>query len=158
LAGVMDAEAYFIPRKSHFLNYWVRHCGWYPDYRQPQLFDRNKMKYREQLVHEGFDVDGKAGYLREHIIQFPFLSLDEFLRKMERYSSLRAEDMAKGGARFHIWQIVTHPAAMFWRMYFQKLGFLDGQAGLVLSLLYAYYTMLKYAKLWERTKVFPSGD
>ena len=150
LAGVPDADAYFIPRKSHFLNYWVRHCGWYPDYRQPQLFDRSKMKYREQLVHEGFDVDGKAGHLREHIIQFPFLNLDQFLRKMDRYSSLRAEDMAKGGAKFHIWQIITHPAAMFWRMYFQKLGFLDGKVGLILSLLYAYYTMLKYAKLWEK--------
>ena len=151
LAGAVDADAYFIPRKSHFLNYWVRHCGWYPDYRQPQLFDRRKMKYRDQLVHEGFEVEGKTAYLKEHIIQFPFLSLDEFLKKMDRYSSLRAEDMAKEGAKFHIWQILTHPAAMFWRMYFQKLGFLDGKVGLVLSLLYAYYTMLKYAKLWEKS-------
>lgn len=152
LAAVPDADAYFIPRRSHFLNHLVRHCGWYPDYRQPQLFDRRKMKYREQLVHEGFVVDGKTACLKEHVIQFPFLNLDQFLKKMERYSSLRAEDMAKGGARFHIWQILTHPAAMFWRIYFQKLGFLDGRVGLLLSLLYAYYTMLKYVKLWEITE------
>ena len=158
LAGDPDADAYFIPRKTHFLDYRVRHCGWYPDYRQPQLFDRSKMKYREQLVHEGFDVDGKTGRLREHIIQFPFLNLDQFLRKMDRYSSLRAEDMARAGSKFRIWQVLTHPAAMFWRMYFQKLGFLDGKVGLLLSLLYAYYTMIKYAKLWEMSKVPSSGD
>lgn len=150
LTEAPDADAYFIPRKSHFLKYWVRHCGWYPDYRQPQFFHKLKMKYREQLVHEGFDVAGKVAYLREHVIQHPFLSLDEFLKKMDRYSSLRAEDMVKNGASFHISQVLTHPAAMFWRMYFQKLGFLDGRVGLMLSLLYSYYTMLKYAKLWEK--------
>ncbi len=152
LADTPDADAYFIPRKSHFLNHWVRHCGWYPDYRQPQLFDRRKMKYREQLVHEGFDVSGKVAHLREHIIQYPFLNLEEFLKKMDRYSSLRAEDIAREGAKFHISQILTHPAAMFLRMYFLKLGFLDGKVGLILSLLYAYYTMLKYSKLWEKTE------
>jgi hypothetical protein len=108
------------------------------------------MKYREQLVHEGFDVTGKVGRLREHVIQHPFLNLDQFLKKMDRYSSLRSEDMVKQGASFHILQVLTHPAAMFWRMYFQKLGFLDGRVGLILSLLYAYYTMLKYVKLWEK--------
>lgn len=150
LADAPDADAYFIPRKSYFLEYWVRHCGWYPDYRQPQLFHKRKMKYREQLVHEGFDVTGKVGHLREHVIQYPFLNLDQFLKKMDRYSSLRAEEMVKQGASFHISQVLTHPAAMFWRMYFQKLGFLDGKVGLILSLLYAYYTMLKYTKLWEK--------
>jgi glycosyltransferase involved in cell wall biosynthesis len=158
LAGVLDADAYFIPRKSHFLKYWVRHCGWYPDYRQPQLFHRGRLKYREQLVHEGYDIEGKAGRLREHIIQFPFLSLDQFLKKIDRYTTLRAQDMARAGVKFHIWQILTHPAAMFWRMYFQKLGFLDGRIGLLLSVLYSYYTMLKYAKLWEISKVPSSGD
>jgi len=149
LAEAPDADAYFIPRKSHFLKYWVRHCGWYPDYRQPQFFHKHKMKYREQLVHESFDVSGKVGHLREHVIQYPFLSLDQFLKKMDRYSTLRAQDMMSQGASFHISQVIVHPLAMFWRMYFQKLGFLDGKVGLILSLLYAYYTMLKYAKLWE---------
>ncbi|MDI6641871.1 MAG: glycosyltransferase family 2 protein, partial [Elusimicrobiota bacterium] len=50
-----SADVYFIPRKSHFLTYWVRHCGWYPDYRQPQFFNKTKMKYKEtDLVHETF--------------------------------------------------------------------------------------------------------
>ena len=38
---------------------------------------------------------------------------------------------------------------MFTRIYFIKRGFLDGRHGLVLASLYAYYTFLKYAKLWE---------
>jgi glycosyltransferase involved in cell wall biosynthesis len=146
------ADAYFVPRKSHFLGRWVRHCGWYPDYRQPQFFNKHKFKYREQMVHEGFDLDGKIGYLKGHALQYPFLNLEQFLKKMDRYSTLRAEEMAKAGRKFHALQLVTHPLAMFWRMYVQKLGFLDGKVGLILSLLYGfYYTMIKYVKLWEKT-------
>jgi len=146
------ADAYYVPRKSHFLGVWVRHCGWYPDYRQPQLFNRKKMKYTEQLVHETFVLDGKLSYLKGHALQFPFLNLDQYLRKMERYSGLRAEEMHKAGKKFRISNVVVNPAAMFFRMYVAKLGFLDGKTGLILSFLYAYYTMLKYVKLWEKEK------
>ena len=144
------ADAYYVPRKSHFLNIWIRHCGWYPDYRQPQFFNRKKMKYTEQMVHETYELDGKIGYLKGHVLQFPFLSLDQFVRKMDRYSSLRAGEMFTDGKKFSIIQMIVNPLAMFFRMYAAKLGFLDGRVGLILSSLYAYYTMMKYIKLWEK--------
>ncbi|MHB9155710.1 MAG: glycosyltransferase family 2 protein [Endomicrobiales bacterium] len=145
-----DADAYHVPRKSHFLGRWVRHCGWYPDYRQPQFFNKRKMKYKEQMVHEGFELDGKLSCLKGHVLQFPFLNLDQFLRKMDRYSSLRAQEMHAGGTSFKASHLVVHPAAMFFRMYAAKGGFLDGKVGLILSFLYAYYTAMKYIKLWEK--------
>ena len=37
-------------------------------------------------------------------------------------------------------------------MYVLRTGFLDGIPGLILSGLYAYYTVMKYAKLWELSK------
>ena len=48
------ADAFFIPRRNYFMGRWIRHSGWYPDYRQPQLFRRGAMSYREEAVHEGF--------------------------------------------------------------------------------------------------------
>lgn len=148
-----DADAYHVPRKTHFLNKWIKHCGWYPDYRQPQFFNKQKMRYKEQLVHEGYELNGKLSYLKGHVLQYPFLNLDQFLKKMDRYSSLRAEEMQKDGRKFKISNLLVNPAAMFFRMYISKLGFLDGKDGLILSLLYGYYyTMIKYIKLWERNK------
>lgn len=129
---------------------WIKHCGWYPDYRQPQFFNRKKMKYTEQLVHETFELNGRLSYLKGHALQFPFLNLEQYLRKMERYSSLRAEEMFKEGRKFKVHNAVLNPLAMFFRMYVAKLGFLDGTTGLILSLLYGYYTLLKYVKLWEK--------
>src|SRR6202041_1552281 len=39
--------AYLVPRLNTFLGRPVRHGGMYPDYRQPQVFDRRRFRYRE---------------------------------------------------------------------------------------------------------------
>src|SRR3990172_3558090 len=31
-------DIYFVPRKNYFMGRWIKYGGWYPDYRQPQLF------------------------------------------------------------------------------------------------------------------------
>jgi glycosyltransferase involved in cell wall biosynthesis len=153
LARGPRADAFFVPRKNFFLGRWIRHGGWYPDYRQPQVFNRHRMRYREDRVHEGFELDGRIGYLRGHVLQFPFRDVGQYLRKMSRYSTLMAEQMADRGRRFQAHQLVTHPIFTFVKMYGLRQGFRDGMPGLILSLLYAYYTFVKYAKLWERTQV-----
>src|SRR5574341_817405 len=82
------ADAYFVPRRSYFLGRWIRHSGWYPDYRQPQLFHRDRMRYRDDMVHEGFELDGQASFLKEHVVQYPFRNIDHYLQKINRYSGL----------------------------------------------------------------------
>ena len=141
--------AYLVPRKSHFLGHWIRHCGWYPDYRQPQLFNRRLFRYRDDLVHESFECQGSVGYLKGHVLQYPFRTVGQFLQKMERYSELRAQDMLRGGKHFSTARLLLSPPFTFVRMYLLRQGFRDGVPGLTLSCLYAYYTMLKYVRLWE---------
>ena len=147
-----EADAYFVPRRNYFLGRWVKHCGWYPDYRQPQFFNKNAMSYKDNLVHETYELAGKAGYLHEHVDQYPFRDIDHYLQKMDRYSTLMAEEMVKGGRSFQLHQLVTHPFFTFIKMYLLRQGILDGKPGLILSGLYAYYTFVKYAKFWELTR------
>jgi len=146
------ADAYFVPRKNYFLGRWIRHCGFYPDYRQPQLFRKGRLRYRQEMVHESFDLEGRTGYLHEHVLQYPFRDIDQYLMKMDRYSELMAQRMARDGRSFHAHQLVSHPCFTFFKMYIGRAGFLDGMPGLILSGLYAYYTFIKYAKLWEMTR------
>ncbi len=143
------ADAYFVPRKNYFLGRWIQHCGWYPDYRQPQLFRKNRFRYREELVHESFDVDGPVGYLASPALQYPFRNIDHYLLKQDRYSDLMARRMLEQNRRFSPHQLVTHPCFTFFKMYVGRRGCLDGIPGLILSGLYAYYTFIKYARLWE---------
>jgi glycosyltransferase involved in cell wall biosynthesis len=145
-----EADAYFVPRRNFFLGRWIRHCGFYPDFRQPQLFRKDHMRYRNDLVHERYEMDGRVGYLKAHVLQYPFRDIDHYLAKMDRYSDLMARRMVEQGRRFRTHQLVTHPVFTFFKMYWLRQGFRDGMPGLILSGLYAYYTFVKYAKLWER--------
>lgn len=147
-----EADAYLVPRINYFLGRRIKHSGWYPDYRQPQLFRKDRMRYREDLVHEGFEVDGKIGYLSAHVFQYPFRDLDHYLEKMDRYSDLMASRLVQQGRRFHVHQLATHPLFTFFKMYVLRAGFLDGMPGLILAGLYGYYTFIKYAKFWELSR------
>ena len=55
------ADAYRVPRRNFLLGRWIRHSGWYPDYRQPQLFRRGKLRYTADAVHESYVLDGTLG-------------------------------------------------------------------------------------------------
>ena len=54
-------DIYFIPRRNIFMGKKIRFCGWYPNYRQPQLFRRGKMTYEaKDLVHENYIIAGSV--------------------------------------------------------------------------------------------------
>lgn len=143
-------DAYFIPRKNRIFGRWLKHGGWYPDYRQPQLFKKGALIYHEQDdVHEGYDIIGSYGYLKQPIHQYPFRDVSHYLSKMERYSTLMAKRMAREGRQFVYYKVILNPLFSFVKMYFFRLGFLDGFVGFVLAVLYIYYTFIKYVKFWE---------
>ena len=151
------ADAYFVPRKNFFLGRWIRHCGFYPDYRQPQLYRKHRLRYREDVVHEGFDVEGRIGYMTQPVLQYPFRNIDHYLAKMDRYSDLMAQRMQSQGRRFRAHQLVSHPLFTFLKMYLGRSGWRDGTPGLILSGLYGYYTFIKYAKFWDLTRNISSS-
>jgi len=142
-------DAYHVPRKSHFLGHWMRHGGWYPDYRQPQLFDRTKLRYNDELVHESYTLHGRLGYLREHVLQYPWDTIEIATLKLQRYSTLMAQRYANTHKRATLGKLIASPPAMFLKIFIAQQGFRDGRYGIILASLYAYYTFLKYAKLWE---------
>lgn len=141
--------AWFVPRLNHFLGRPVRHCGLYPDYRQPQVFDRRQLRYREDLVHEGFACTGSVGYFTHPILQHPWPSLAVVLSKTDRYTTLMAERYFQAGKKAGFKHLAFNPLGAFLKKYIVQLGFLEGTVGFQVCALHAYYTFLKYAKLWE---------
>eukprot|EP01036_Dinobryon_divergens_P002420 gene2420-3180_t len=51
------ADAYWVPRRNFFMGRWIRHSGWYPNFRQPQLFRQGALRYDAQPVHEGWALN-----------------------------------------------------------------------------------------------------
>jgi hypothetical protein len=144
------ADAYHTPRRNFFMGRPIRFSGFYPDYRQPQLFQRGKMTYpAEELVHEGYRLDGRLGYMKCDILQEPFWTLSEALEKCNRYSTLGAEGLAQKGRSGGVFKGVVHGIAHFIQIYFFKLGILDKGPGLMIAIAKGFGSFMKYAKLAE---------
>ena len=140
-------DLYYIPRRNWFLGRWIRHSGWWPDYRQPQLFRKGALVFREEdEVHEGWEAKGRIGKLHAPIVQIPFANLEQMIAKMQRYSTLGAEKLARKGRRCGMWQALFRGLWAFFRIYVLKLGFLDGWAGFVIALGNFEGTFYRYAK------------
>ena len=144
-----EHAAYFVPRLNTFLGRPVRHGGMYPDYRQPQVFERRKFRYRDDVVHESFDCTGSIGHFKTPIQQHPWPTLAVILGKMDRYTTLMAQRRFEMGRRSSIWKMLFAPPIGIARKYLFQLGFLDGMPGFLNAALHGCYTFVKYAKLWE---------
>jgi glycosyltransferase involved in cell wall biosynthesis len=145
-------DAYYIPRKNMFMGKWIKHSGYFPDYRQPQLFRRGVMVFHPDPVHEGFDLHTSkpAGYLMNAIWQIPFMNFEELLRKANRYSSLGALKLEGEGKTSTMVTALLHASWTFVHFFILKRGFLDGWPGFVIALGNFEGTFYKYAKLYEK--------
>src|SRR4030095_474315 len=139
---------YRVPRGTYHLGRWVRTTDFYPDY-QTRLYDRRKARWQGRYVHESVTVDGPSGQLKEELKQYSYHNLSDHLDRINAYSTLAARQMLENGRRAHAHDLLLHPPAAFLRNYILRRGFLDGMAGLTLSIVNAYSVFLKFAKLWE---------
>lgn len=151
-AIVADPQAlpvWRVPRRNWFMGRWVRHSGWYPNFRQPQLFRKGAMRYDLKPVHEGYVLltQQPLGTLRHAIWQYPFKNMAELLHKANRYSSLGAEKIVH--QRISFWRALWHAKWAFWKHYVFKLGFLDGWAGFIIALGNFEGTFYRYVKAIE---------
>jgi glycosyltransferase involved in cell wall biosynthesis len=144
-------DGYEVPRRNIVWGRWVRHGGLYPDW-QVRLFRRGRGRFGERAVHESVLVDGDVGRLAGHLEHRSYRDVADFLARADRYSTLAAEDWIAQGRRVHVWDFVVRPLGRFVGMYVVGRGFLDGWRGFLLAALYAYYVLIRSAKVWERTR------
>jgi glycosyltransferase involved in cell wall biosynthesis len=157
LARGPDASGYVIRRVNHFLGRRINHGGWARD-RVLRVWDRTRGRYQEKEVHAEVDVDGPVRELRHPLHHFSFRSWDSYLRKIDRYTSWGADDYLKRGRRATALDLVTRPAARFFKRYLLQLGFLDGVPGLMITGIDTWVVFVKYARLWERSRAAGSSS
>ncbi|MEN3038680.1 MAG: glycosyltransferase family 2 protein [Candidatus Kryptonium sp.] len=150
LENETEYDGFYIPRKNFFLDKWIKSCGWYPDY-QLRLFRRGKGSVALRRVHEKFVVNGKTGYLKGSLIHLTHIDLFETFDKINRYSSLSAEE--KLGKKVRWYHIIFIPFFAFLGHFILKRGFLDGIYGLMVSLNHAMTKLQTYMKIWEARNV-----
>jgi glycosyltransferase involved in cell wall biosynthesis len=147
-------DVWLVPRRSYMMGRWISGSGWYPNYRQPQLFRKGAMRYTLEPVHEGYEnLSGKPlGLLKNAVWQFPFRNLEELIEKMNRYSSLGVPKLAD--KRVSMATALGHGLWSFVKHYVFKRGFLDGWAGFMIAFGNFEGTFYRYAKRYEELQAW----
>ncbi|MGB5082940.1 MAG: glycosyltransferase family 2 protein [Burkholderiales bacterium] len=139
---------YAMPRRNRFLGRWLKHGEGYPDW-SARLFHRAHARWGSELVHEKVISDEAPLRLSGDLMHDSAETLEKYLDKQNRYTSLQAAAMLAAGQRANVLQLVLSPLLRFVKYYVLRLGFLDGVPGLVHIAIGCVNSFNKYAKLKE---------
>jgi len=163
-----DTVMFRMRRKDFFLGRWLRRSSGYPSW-FGRLVRLGRVRI-EREVNEEYIADGKIGQLKAHLLHFPFnRGIDYWYERHNRYSSMEAiakvethklplgltslfkrdpVDRRRVLKRL-VYRMPWRPSIWFIYLYFFRLGFLDGRAGLAFSRMRASYEMIIDLKVLE---------
>jgi len=145
------ADGYMVNRKTYYLGKFLNHV-WQPDWNLRLVNKKANPRWVGGNVHEYLEIDGKIGKLEGFLYHYTYRDLYDHFSKSIKYAKLSAEDYYKKGKKFKIHKLIFNPILAFSKIYFFKLGFLDGIRGLSIAISYFISTFLKYMFLWELEK------
>ena len=153
LAAALAAElvrpacwAYRFARCNRFLGRYLRHGEGYPDW-SLRLFHRGHARWSDDAVHEKVLTAAPVGTLAGDLLHDSAETLDSYLAKQNRYTTLAAEAALAAGKRAGVAQLVLSPLVRFIKFYLVRQGFRDGLPGLVHILIGCFNSFAKYAKM-----------
>jgi len=141
-----QADAYRMARKTFYVYRWLNHC-WYPDYKI-RLFNKNTAEWGGVNPHDRVEVQhDNIVTLDGDILHYSFDSLSEHIQTLDLFTEIGAREIIKRDKAVTIISPWTHGLWTFIRLYIFKRGFLDGYAGLVVSVLSGMHAFVKYNKV-----------
>ncbi|MGL6167764.1 MAG: glycosyltransferase family 2 protein [Fusobacteriaceae bacterium] len=144
----IQKTVYEINRSSICFGKKLNHGGWSGSY-AVRLFKNGSGKFNTNLVHEQFETTFQIYKIKKEIFHHSYNELQDYFQRFNRYTTEGALDYYKKNKKFSIFQITFNPFYKFIRMYFFRLGFLDGIEGFVIAITSSLYTLVKYFKLRE---------
>ncbi len=90
---------YAIPRRNRFLGRWLKHGEGYPDW-SVRLFHREHARWGSEAVHEKIATRSPVLRLRGDLLHDSAETLEKYLDKQNRYTSLQAESLRAAGHPF----------------------------------------------------------
>jgi glycosyltransferase involved in cell wall biosynthesis len=139
-------SGYLIPRTDFIWGNKLNH-GETGNIRLLRLFNKNEGNLKG-IVHESWETKKPVGRLNNPILHYPHPTISEFLREINFYTDLRAEELYKNNKKVGFFSILFYPKAKFLKNYFFKLGIMDGVPGLIHAIIMSFHSFLVRGKLW----------
>lgn len=151
--------AYQFARCNRFLGRYLRHGEGYPDL-SLRLFDRRRARWTDEVVHEKVITLDAVGMLAGDLLHHSEETIEAYLAKQNRYTTLAAEALVAEGASIGATKLLLSPLFRFIKFYVLRGGCLDGLPGLIHILIGCFNSFSKYAKVLElqaRRRAHPGG-
>ena len=114
-----------------------------------RLFNRNVGNFNADALHEKIEVAGSVGKMNHRILHYSYHSLQQYLEKSNRYTTMGAEGAAKKGKRKSLLTIMVCLPFHFTRYFFLERNVLNGAQGFYWSVLCTISHFVKYVKTRE---------
>lgn len=147
-----EIRGYIINRCTFYLGKLLKY-SWQPDRKLRLVHKSLNPKWGKSSPHEKLYINGKSEILEGEIIHYSYKNLNEHIQKLNYYAQSVAQNYYINGRHFKLYNILLNPFLAFFKKYLFKLGFLDGYRGFFVAVSSFIYVFLKYAYLWERSKV-----
>jgi glycosyltransferase involved in cell wall biosynthesis len=113
----------------------------------PGLFRRGAKKWGDQRVHPAVMLSGARGpTLESRLMHHVDRDISDMLRRLDRYTSLRAQDLRESGQIGSFAHNLRRILSRFWKCYVGRRGYREGQWGFLIALCAALYPILAYLK------------
>ena len=125
------------------------------------LFRKGSKRWGDQRIHPTVSLIGRQGAaLSAAIVHYVDRDISEMLRRLDRYSSARAEDLRESGDIGSYRQNLRRIASRFWKCYVGRRGYREGPWGFLIALCASLYPILSYlkARLEPNSQRAPSAN
>lgn len=152
IANSSDVDFVWVPRKNIIFEKWIKNEGWWPDY-NVRFFKKGTVTWSNK-IHSKPEIKGKELYLPESddlaIIHNNYKTVSQFLKKLDRYTTIEAEEFVKSNKNFDPENLISYPMEEFLSRMFARKGYKDEYHGLLLSSFEAFSMQVVMAKVWEK--------
>lgn len=119
-----------------------------------RLFGKSKIHMNNREVHEDLVIpeSSNIGELEGRIKHNTYLTVKDYLEKLQYYSSIEAELAYTSGKKVSFVDFIFRPSWSFLKSYIFQGMFLDGWQAFVLQVLTSFYQFVLIAKIFEKQK------
>jgi glycosyltransferase involved in cell wall biosynthesis len=142
--------AWHLVRVDNFIGERLVRCGWGASFGRSAhaaLYHKGAKKWGNQRVHPAVSLTGEQGStLTSPIHHYVDRDISEMLRRLDRYSSARAQDLRDSGDIGSYGRNLRRIPSRFWKCYVGRRGYREREWGFLIALCAALYPILSYLK------------
>jgi glycosyltransferase involved in cell wall biosynthesis len=111
-----------------------------------RLSRRGCKRWGMERIHPGLELMAPEGRLNERMVHYVDKDISDMILRLDRYTTVRAHDLRQSGYIGSFGHNVRRLFSRFYKCYFGRKGYREGQYGFLIALFAGLYPILSYLK------------